>query len=163
MRRGRLLSTYSTTHIAHTCRNMSLSCSRFFCRSLFAASVMIRLRSRFATRMSDTPRVSSVICSGFPLEVGLTFLKGVGFQVVFVASPLSISFPFARRKAFSSCFGSRVSGTRITCPAQSSCDLEMYASINASCFCLFEDASVGYHNFCQWTRMYVLIVRLRNC
>ena len=41
--------------------------------------------------------ISSVICSGFPLEVHLTLLL-VGFQLVFVAFPFSTGFPLAGRK-----------------------------------------------------------------
>ena len=77
-----------------------LSYSRFFRRSLFSASVMIRLRSRFETPIRDvgpTSPVSSVICCGFPLEVHLTLLQ-VGFQLVFVTFPLSASFPLPRWK-----------------------------------------------------------------
>ena len=50
--RGRLLIDISL----QTPTAVSLSCSRFFRRSLFSASVMIRLRSRFATPIRDVCR-----------------------------------------------------------------------------------------------------------
>ena len=83
-----------TLHIHTALSAVSLSYSRFFRRSLFSASVVIRLRSRFATPMRDVHAwpVSSVVCCGFPLEVNLTLLQ-VDFQLFFVALPLSARFP----------------------------------------------------------------------
>ena len=43
-----ILSHTLETHMA-----VSLSCFRFFCRSLFSASMVVRLRSRFATPIRD--------------------------------------------------------------------------------------------------------------
>ena len=85
-----------TLHIHTALSAVSLSYSRLFRRSLFSASVVIRLRSRFATAMRDAHAwpVSSVFCCGFPLEVNLTLLQvQADFQLFFVAFPLSASFP----------------------------------------------------------------------
>ena len=82
------------TYVLHCLQCRCHNYYRFFRRSLFSASVVIRLRSRFATHMRDVHAwpVSSVVCCGFPLEVNLTLLQ-VDFQLFFVALPLSASFP----------------------------------------------------------------------
>ena len=46
--------TNDDRHIrSHTLETMSLSCFRFFRRSFFSASMVVRLRSRFATSIRD--------------------------------------------------------------------------------------------------------------
>ena len=129
--RGRLL-IFDHTHIAHAYCTV---CSVVVIFSVLSPLSLLCLRddpSPFKICNSHsrcTSPVSSVICCGFPLEVHLTLLQ-VGFQLVFVAFPLAASFRFPdESSAYSSCFGTRVSGMRLTCPAQLSCDLTMCASM----------------------------------
>ena len=113
--------------------SVSLACSRFFRRSLYFASILIRLRSRFATLMR---RAMYVICSCLTLEVHPSQTSSSWLPVgrLFV---VSTRFPLARRML----------GVHITC-----CDLTMCASrVNVSCVCLFDDASIGYSIYSSYS------------
>ena len=94
--KGRLLiDIFDHTH----CTNMMycLQCRCHFLGS-FAALSLLCLHGDSSLLQVCNPHTrcaspaSSVTCSVFPLELHFTFLQ-VGFQLVFVAFPLSASFP----------------------------------------------------------------------
>ena len=74
-------------------------------------------------------------------------------------------FPLARRElgvgSYSRRFGTRVSGIRLTCPAQLSCDLTLFASMLVVSACSRMRALVI--RSCQWTPMIALRMCCSNC
>ena len=73
----------------------------------------------------------------------------VGLCSVSTIRQFSVSLMKARRTVGPSCFGTRVSGMRLTCPAQLSCDLTVCASMLIVSACSRMRALVI--RSCQWT------------
>ena len=92
------------------------------------------IHGSFAT-LSSLPPWWSVSAQGLQLPYAMYVASKLGHLLLFpIAFPLSASFRLSWRKlgVQYSCFGTRVSGMCLTCPAQLSCDLIMCASLTNS-------------------------------
>ena len=125
--RGRFLIDVSDhTHFTHTA--VSLSCSRFFHLSLFSASMVIRMRSMFATPIY--PYVGSKlghllwIPIGGPSHTSSGWLS-VGLWSISTVHRCSACQMTARRTVAVSERRYLACRMRLTCPSQLSCDLTM--------------------------------------
>ena len=120
----------------------------------------IRLCSRFATPIRDVRRQqvwSSALVSHWR-SISHFFRLAYSSSLQRFDSPQVFRFP-DESSAYSSCFGTQVSGMRLTCQAQLSCDLTMCASMLVVYACLRMLALVTQ----SWTPWTALSMRCWNC